>query len=140
MDVARFIPCLVKTVNSALIRAREHWDVNKEKLETMDHLPETLCPNGERLYMYKLYGTTVEIRYEDLFIPCMQVKPTGITLLISFEVDGFLHNFRFSSSTVVKEEQVRGYFAHMFYCKTLQINKYLETLEEINETLKNLTK
>ena len=140
MDVARFIPCLVKTVNSALNRARDHWETNKEKLETMDFLPETLCPNGERLYMYKLYGTTVEIRYEDLFIPCMQVKPTGITLLISFEVDGFLHNFRFSSSTVVKEEHVRGYFAHMFYCKTLQINKYLETLEEINETFTSLSK
>lgn len=138
MDVARFIPCLVKTVNSALNRARAHWDVNKEKLETMDHLPETLCPNGERLYMHKLYGTTVEIRYEDLFIPCMQVKPTGITLLISFEVAGFLHCFRFT--TVSNNEQVQENLAHMFYCKTLQINKYLETLEEINETLKNLTK
>lgn len=140
MDTARFIPCLIKTVNSYLCRAREHWEANKEKLETMDYLPETLCPEGERLRMHKLYGTTVEIRYEDLFIPCMQVKPTGITLHVSFEVDGFLHNFRFSSSTVLNEEMVRKYFAHLFYCKTLQINKYLETLEEINETFTNLAK
>lgn len=138
MDTARFIPCLVKTVNSALRNAREHWEANKEKLETMDYLPETLCPNGERLRMHNLYGTTVEIRYEDLFIPCMQDKPTGITLLISFEVDGFLHNFRFT--TVSNAEQVQANLAHMFYCKMLQLNKYLETLEEINETLASLSK
>jgi hypothetical protein len=135
MDVARFIPCLVKTVNSALRNAREHWDANKEKLETMDFLPETLCPNGQRLRMHNLYGTTVEIRYEDLFVPCMKEKPTGIILHISFEIDGFLHNFRFS--TVDNDEQLRELLAHMFYCKTLQINKYLETLEEINETFTN---
>jgi hypothetical protein len=140
MDVARFIPCLVKTVNSALCNAREHWESHKGMLEQMDYLPETLCPNGERLRMHKLYGTTVEIRYDDLFIPCMQVKPTGITLLVSFEIDGFLHNFRFSSSTILNEEMIRKSFAHMFYCKTLQINKYLETLEEINETLADLIK
>lgn len=138
MDIARFIPCLIKTVNSALRNACEHWDANKEKLETMDFLPETMCPNGERLRMHNLYGTNVEIRYEDLFIPCTQVKPTGITLLISFEIDGFLHNFRFS--TECDEEKVRKTFAHMFYCKTIQINKYLETLEEINEIFSNLSK
>ncbi len=138
MDIARFIPCLVKTVNSALNRARDHWEEHKEKLETIDSLPEHLCPNGERLYMYKLYGTTVEIRYEGLFVPCMQVKPTGIILRISFEVNGFPHNFRFT--TVNNEEQVRKGFAHIFYCRMLQINKYLETLEEINETFTNLAK
>ena len=138
MDVAHFIPCLVKTVNSALRNAREHWDANKEKLETMDFLPETMCPNGERLRMHNLYGTNVEIRYDDLFIPCMQDKPTGITLLVSFEVDGFLHNFRFT--TVSDDKQVQGNLSHMFYCKMLQINKYLETLEKINETLADLTK
>jgi hypothetical protein len=138
MDIARFIPCLVKTVNSALCIAREHWEANKAKLETMDYLPETLCPNGKRLRMHNLYGTTVEIRYEDLFVPCMQVKPTGITLLVSFEIDGFLQNFRFSSSTILNEEMIRKYFAHIFYCKTIQINKYLENLEEINETLESL--
>jgi hypothetical protein len=53
-------------------------------------------------------------------------------------VDGFLHCFRFT--TVSNNEQVQGNFAHMFYCKTLQINKYLETLEEMNETLADLTK
>jgi hypothetical protein len=140
MDVARFLPCLIKTVNSALCNAREHWEANKEELETMDHLPEYLCPNGERLRMHKLYGTTVEIRYEDLFVPCMQVKPTGITLLVSFEVDGFLQNARFSSSTILDEKMVRRGFAHMFYCKTDRINNYLKTLEEINETLANLAK
>ena len=138
MDTARFIPCLVKTVNSALNRARAHWGTHKGMLEKMDYLPETLCPEGERLRMHKLYGTTVEIRYEDLFIPCMQVKPTGITLHVSFEVDGFLHCFRFTTEDT--EERVRKGFAHMFYCKTLQINKYLETLEEINETFSNLSK
>lgn len=138
MDVARFIPCLVKTVNSALRNAREHWDANKEKLETMDFLPETMCPNGERLRMHNLYGTNVEIRYDDLFIPCMQDKPTGITLLVSFEVDGFLHNFRFT--TVSDDKQVQGNLSHMFYCKMLQINKYLETLEKINETFTNIAK
>jgi hypothetical protein len=138
MDVARFIPCLVKTVNSALNRAREHWETHKGMLEKMDYLPETLCPQGERLRMHNLYGTNVEIRYDDLFIPCMQVKPTGITLLISFEIDGFLHCFRFTTED--NEERVRKGFAHMFYCKTLQINKYLETLEEINETFTNLFK
>jgi hypothetical protein len=138
MDVARFIPCLVKTVNSALRNAREHWETHKGMLEKMDYLPETLCPQGERLRMHNLYGTNVEIRYDDLFIPCMQDKPTGITLLVSFEVDGFLHCFRFT--TVSNNEQVQGNLAHMFYCKTLQINKYLETLEEINETLADLTK
>ena len=138
MDVARFIPCLVKTVNSALNRAREHWETHKGMLEKMDYLPETLCPEGERLRMHNLYGTNVELRYDDLFIPCMQVKPTGITLLISFEVDGFLHCFRFTTED--NEERVRKGFAHMFYCKTLQINKYLETLEEINETFTNLSK
>jgi len=138
MDVARFIPCLVKTVNSALRNAREHWETHKGMLEKMDYLPETLCPQGERLRMHNLYGTNVEIRYDDLFIPCMQDKPTGITLLVSFEVDGFLHCFRFT--TVSNNEQVQENLAHLFYCKTLQINKYLETLEEINETLKNLTK
>ena len=138
MDIARFIPCLVKTVNSALRNAREHWETHKGMLEKMDYLPETLCPNGERLRMHNLYGTNVEIRYDDLFVPCMQDKPTGITLLVSFEVDGFLHNFRFT--TVSNEEQVQSNFAHMFYCKMLQINKYLETLEEINETLMNLSK
>jgi hypothetical protein len=107
-------------------------------LEKMDYLPETLCPQGERLRMHNLYGTNVEIRYDDLFIPCMQVKPTGITLLISFEIDGFLHCFRFTTED--NEERVRKGFAHMFYCKTLQINKYLETLEEINETFTNLFK
>lgn len=138
MDTARFIPCLVKTVKSALRNAREHWETHKGMLEKMDYLPETLCPQGERLRMHNLYGTNVEIRYDDLFIPCMQDKPTGITLLVSFEVDGFLHNFRFT--TVSNDEQVQANLAHMFYCKTLQINKYLETLEEINETLANLTK
>jgi hypothetical protein len=138
MDVARFIPCLVKTVNSALRNAREHWETHKGMLEKMDYLPETMCPNGERLRMHNLYGTNVEIRYDDLFIPWNQDTPTGITLLISFEVDGFLHCFRFT--TVSNEEQVQANLAHMFYCKTLQINKYLETLEEINETLANLTK
>lgn len=138
MDVARFIPCLVKTVNSALNRAREHWETHKGRLEQMDYLPETLCPSGERLRMHNLYGTNVEIRYDDLFIPCMQVKPTGITLLISFEIDGFLHCFRFTTED--NEERVRKGFAHMFYCKTLQINKYLETLEKINETFTNLSK
>ena len=138
MDVARFIPCLVKTVNSALNRAREHWETHKGMLEKMDYLPETLCPQGERLRMHNLYGTNVEIRYDDLFIPCMQVKPTGITLLISFEIDGFLHCFRFTTED--NEERVRKGFAHMFYCKTLQINKYLETLEGINETFTNLFK
>ena len=138
MDVTRFIPCLVKTVNSALNRAREHWGTHKRMLEKMDYLPETLCPEGERLRMHNLYGTNVEVRYDDLFIPCMQVKPTGLTLLISFEVDGFLHCFRFTTED--NEERVRKGFAHMFYCKTLQINKYLETLEEINETFTNLSK
>ena len=138
MDTARFIPCLVKTVNSALNRAREHWATHQRTLEKMDYLPETYCPEGERLRMHNLYGTNVEIRYDDLFIPCMQVKPTGITLLISFEIDGFLHCFRFTTED--NEERVRKGFAHMFYCKTLQINKYLETLEEINETFTNLTK
>lgn len=138
MDAARFIPCLVKTVNSALNRAREHWATHKGMLEKMNYLPETLCPSGERLRMHNLYGTTVEIRYDDLFIPCGQVKPTGITLLISFEIDGFLHNFSFS--TECDEEKVRKAFAQMFYCKTIQINKYLETLEEINEILSNLSK
>lgn len=138
MDIARFIPCLVKTVNSALNSAREHWATHKRMLEKMDYLPETLCPSGERLRMHNLYGTNVEIRYDDLFIPCMQVKPTGITLLISFEIDGFLHCFRFTTED--NEERVRKGFAHMFYCKTLQINKYLETLEEINETFTNLSK
>lgn len=140
MDTARFIPCLVKTVNSALNRAREHWETHKGMLEKMDYLPETLCPSGERLRMHNLYGTNVEIRYDDLFIPCGQDKPTGITLLVSFEVDGFLHNFQFSSAIVLNEEMIRNSFAHMFYCKTLQINKYLETLEEINEIFKSLPK
>ena len=138
MDVARFIPCLVKTTNSALNRAREHWATHKGMLEKMDYLPETLCPQGERLRMHNLYGTNVEIRYDDVFIPCMQDKPTGITLLISFEIDGFLHCFRFTTED--NEERVRKSFAHMFYCKTLQINNYLETLEEINETFTNLSK
>jgi hypothetical protein len=138
MDAARFIPCLVKTVNSALRNAREHWEAHKGMLEQMDFLPETLCPKGERLRMHNLYGTNVEIRYDDLFVPCEQVKPTGITLLISFEIDGFLHNFRFS--TECDEEKVRKAFAHMFYCKTIQINKYLKTLEEINEIFSNLSK
>ena len=138
MDVAHFIPCLVKTVNSALRNACEHWEAHKGMLEKMDYLPETLCPNGERLMMHNLYGTTVEIRYDDLFIPWNQDKPTGITLLVSFEVDGFLHNFHFTTEN--NEEQLREKIAHMFYSKTLQINKYLETLEEINETLTNLSK
>lgn len=138
MDVARFIPCFVKTVNSALRNAREHWDAHKEKLETMDYLPEILCPDGKRLRMHNLYGTTVEIRYDDLFIPWMQDKPTGISLLVSFEIDGWLHNFHFTTEN--NEEQLREKVAHMFYCKTIQINKYLETLEEINETLKSLPK
>ena len=127
MDTARFIPCLVKTVKSALRNAREHWESHKGMLEKMDYLPETLCPRGERLRMHNLYGTNVEIRYDDLFIPCMQDKPTGITLLVSFEVDGFLHNFRLT--TVSNDEQVQANLSHMFYCKTLQINKYLDTLE-----------
>ena len=138
MNVARFIPCLVKTVNSALRNAREHFESHKGMLEKMDYLPETLCPQGERFRMHNLYGTNVEIRYDDLFVPCMQDKPTGITLLVSFEIDGWLHNFRFT--TVSNEEQVQANLAHMFYCKTLQINKYLETLEEINETFTNLSK
>jgi len=138
MDTARFIPCLVKTVNSALRNAREHFESHKGMLEKMDYLPETLCPQGERFRMHNLYGTNVEIRYDDLFVPCMQDKPTGITLLVSFEIDGWLHNFRFT--TVSNEEQVQANLAHMFYCKTLQINKYLETLEEINETFTNLSK
>ena len=138
MDATRFIPCLLKTVNAALRNAREHWDAHKEELEKMDYLPEALCPNGKRLRMHKLYGTTVEIRYEDLFVSDMQSKPTGITLLISFEIDGFSHDFRFS--TECNEEMVRKSFAHLFYCKTLQINKYLKTLEEIKEFFSNSSK
>lgn len=138
MDVARFIPCLIKTVNSALNNAREHWNVHKKTLETMDFLSETFCPNGERVRMHNLYGTNVEIRYDDLFIPCMQVKPTGISLLVSFEIDGYLHNFSFTTED--NEERVRKGFAHIFYCRKLQINKYLETLEEIGEFFSNLSK
>lgn len=138
MNTARFIPCLLKTVNSALRNAREHWDANKETLEKMYYLPETLCPDGKRLRMHKLYGTTVEIRYEDLFIPYMQTKPIGFTLNISFEINGFLHEFRFS--TEYNEEMVRKSFAHLFYCKTLQINEYLKTLEEIKEFFSNSSK
>ena len=138
MDATRFIPCLLKTVNAALRNAREHWDAHKEELEKMDYLPEALCPNGKRLRMHKLYGTTVEIRYEDLFVSGMQAKPTGITLLISFEIDGFSHDFRFS--TECNEEMVRKRFARLFYCKTLQINKYLETLTEINDFFSNSSK
>lgn len=138
MDTACFIPCLLKTVNSALRNAREHWDAHKEELEKMDYLPEYLCPNGERLRMHKLYGTTVEIRYEDLFSPWMQDKPTGLTILVSFEIDGFLHEFRFTTKN--NEEDLREKVAHMFCCKTNQITKYLETLEEINEIFSNLSK
>ena len=138
MDTARFIPCLLKTVNSALRNAREHWDAHKEELEKMDYLPEYLCPNGQRLRMHKLYGTTVEIRYEDLFSPWMQDKPTGLTILVSFEIDGFLHNFRFITEN--NEEQLQEKIGQMFYCKTNQIKKYLETLEEINEIFSNISK
>jgi hypothetical protein len=88
--------------------------------------------------MHNLYGTTVEIRYDDLFIPMMQVKPTGITLLIYFEIDGHFHNFQFT--TECNEEKVRNDFARLFCCKTNQIKKYLETLEEINEIFLNLSK
>lgn len=138
MDTARFIPALLKTVNSALCNAREHWNANKEKLEKMDSLPEYLCPNGKSFYIYNLYGTNVEIRYYALFIPLMQVKPTGINLLVSFDIEGIRHSFQFS--TECNEEMVRRGFAHIFYCKTLEINKYLETLEEINECLTNPSK
>jgi hypothetical protein len=139
MDIANFIPTLLKTVNSALCDAREHWNANKEKLEKMDkYLPEHLCLDGKRIRTYNLYGTNVEIRYYELFIPCMQVSPTGITLLISFNIEEERYSFQFS--TECNEEMVRRGFAHIFYCKTLQINKYLETLEEINEALTNLSK
>jgi hypothetical protein len=129
---------LIKTVNAAFRNAREHWNAHKEELEKMDCLPEYLCPNGERLRLHNLYGTIVEIRYEDLFIPWSQDKPTGIVLHISFEIDGHLHNFRFTTES--NEKSIQESLAHMFYCKTIQINKYLETLEEINETLTDLTK
>ena len=58
--------------------------------------------------------------------------------LISFEIDGFSHDFRFS--TECNEEMVQKRFARLFYCKTLQINKYLETLTEINEFFSNSSK
>ena len=40
MDVERFIPCLIKTANNYVTKAREHFESNKSVFEKMNFLPE----------------------------------------------------------------------------------------------------
>lgn len=127
MDVKNFIPCLIKTATNYAEKARKHF-------EKMDFLTESLCPNGEHYYIHCLYGTSVEFRYDDFFINALEEKPSGITILVSFEMHGFQHNIHISS--LDDSEKVKEKIYHYFYVRAMNVNRYLDELETIREFLR----
>jgi hypothetical protein len=134
MDVENFIPCLIKTATRYAEKARKHFEDNKSVFEKMDFLPENFCPDGEHYHIHGLYGTSVEFRYDDFFINALEEKPSGISILVSFEMHGFHHNIHISS--LDDAEKVKEKIYHHFYVKAINVNRYLEELEKIQEFLR----
>lgn len=137
MDVERFIPCLIKTANRYAEKAQNHFEANKNVFEKMDFLPENLCPCGKRCHIHNLYGIAVEFRYVDFFINALSEKPSGFSIMVSFEMHGFQHDIYISSLDDV--EKIKGKISHYFYIRALNINRYLEELEKIREFLSSKT-
>ena len=133
MDVERFIPCLIKTANNYVTKAREHFEANRSVFEKMNFITENLCPDGERDHMHGLYGTTVEFRYGEYFINNQTTTPCGISIEASFMINGFPHEIYFSSLDDAEKvkERIISYFRGMI--KTT--NSYVEELEKILEFL-----
>lgn len=136
MDVERFIPCLIKTTNNYVAKAREHFEANKSVFEKMDFLPENLCPDGERDHMHGLYGTTVDFRYGEYFVNGQTKTPCGISIEVSFMIDGFQHEIYFSS--LDDEETVKERIAHHFHARVMNMNRYIEELEKVQEVLRGM--
>ena len=135
MDVEKFIPCLIKTASHYAEKARSHFETNKGIFEKMTSLPESLCPDGRRYNIHGLYGTSVEFRYDDFFINALAEKPSGISIMVSFELQGFQHDFRISS--LDDTERVKDKIHHYFYVRAMNVNRYLEEVEKIRDFLKS---
>lgn len=133
MDVERFIPCLIKTANNYVTKAREHFEANKSVFEKMNFLPEKFCPDGKCDHMHGLYGTTVEFRYGEYFINAQTATHCGISIEVSFMINGFLHEISFSS--LDDAEKVKERIISHFRGMVKTINSYVEELEKILEFL-----
>ena len=133
MDIERFIPCLIKTTNNYVAKAREHFEANKSVFEKMNFLTENLCPDGERDHMHGLYGTTVEFRYGEYFINNQTTTPCGISIEASFMINGFPHEIYFSS--LDDAEKVKERINHHFRGMIKTMNSYVDELGKILEFL-----
>ena len=133
MDVERFIPCLIKTANNYVAKARDHFEANKSVFKKMLFLPEKFCPNGERNHMHDLYGTTVEFRYGEYFINAQTATHCGISIEVSFMINGFPHEISFSS--LDDAEKVKERINHHFRGMVNTMNHYVEELGKILEFL-----
>jgi hypothetical protein len=134
MDVERFISCLIKTANQYAEKAQNYFEINKSDVEKMDFLPENLCPYGKRCHIHNFYSIAIKFYYNDFFINALSKKPSGFSIMMSFEIYGFQHDIYISS--LDNAEKVKEKISHYFYIRAMNINRYLEELEKIREFLK----
>ena len=80
MDVERFIPCLIKTANNYVTKAREHFEANKSVFEKMNFLPEKFCPDGKRDHIHGLYEQRLNFVMESISSMLKQQR-TAVSLL-----------------------------------------------------------
>lgn len=97
MDTARFIPCLVKTVNNFISRGKTQFELRKPFFKSLDELSwspyfklsNEVIPGQKKHSTCGLYGTTVEFIWDDESLHYIEGEAAGFFLEVNFEVYDF---------------------------------------------------